>query len=158
VECGAQVIVTQPPLVWPRFEAWLDVVNACARRRPGALLPAAAASACVSGARLLEEREVPAHSSQSRRAPGPRRGLTRDARILVGLPMLTSAESLAFWLDLCRAGDVPGAAAALRAFREADAGGRGAEYGHRYVAELATKARCACPMYKGARPAAGRRA
>jgi hypothetical protein len=72
--------------------------------------------------------------------------------------MLTSAKSFAFGLDLCRAGDVPGAAAALRAFREADAGGRGAEFGHSYVAELAAKARRACPAHKGVRPAGGWRA
>ena len=29
VECGAEVIVTQPPLVWPLFETWLDALNRC---------------------------------------------------------------------------------------------------------------------------------
>ena len=36
VECGAEVIVTQPPLVWPLFEAWLDALNRYGRAVQGA--------------------------------------------------------------------------------------------------------------------------
>lgn len=65
-----------------------------------------------------------------------RRGLTHGARVLVGLPMLTSASAFAFWLDLCRAGHVPGAEAAVRSFRQADASGRGAAFCQQYTADL----------------------
>ena len=65
-----------------------------------------------------------------------RRGLTQDVRVLVGLPMLTSASAFAFWLDLCRAGRAPGAEAALRSFRQADAGGSGAAFCQQYTADL----------------------
>ena len=61
---------------------------------------------------------------------------------MVGLPMLTSANAFAFWLDLCRAGNVPGAATALRAFREAEADGSSAAFCHRFTAELIRKVTC----------------
>ena len=75
--------------------------------------------------------------------------------MLVGLPMLTSASAYAFWLDLCRAGHVSGAEAAMRSFRQADASGSGAAFCQQYTADLITRVshillaagRMAC-MYK----------
>lgn len=72
LEAGAETVVTQPPLLPGRFEAWW-----------GDLLS---------------------------------RGLHRDARVLVGVPFLTSPENLRFWLRLADCDpDDPAAAPALRA-------------------------------------------
>ena len=72
LEAGAEAVITQPPLLRGRFEAWWEDLQA--------------------------------------------RGLLRDARVLVGVPFLTSPESLRFWLRLADCDpDDPAAGPHLRA-------------------------------------------
>ena len=46
-----------------------------------------------------------------------RRGLTDQGKLVVGVPMLTSVANLQFWLRLCNASAIPGAAALLQEFK-----------------------------------------
>lgn len=52
-----------------------------------------------------------------------RLGLQREARLVIGIPMLTSARSLGFWLRLCSASRLAGAAEQLQHFQAQEAAG-----------------------------------
>ena len=47
-----------------------------------------------------------------------RLGLSSQAAIVVGVPMLTSVGNLRFWLHLCKASAVPGAAELVQQFKD----------------------------------------
>eukprot|EP00887_Chlorella_sp_A99_P006191 scaffold3.g6191.t1 len=82
-DAGAQVVVTQPLLLWERGRAWAE----------------AAAAA----------------------------GLTQRVRLVVGVPIVSSAANLDFWLRLCDVRQLPEAQALLAAFPpEAHGDGRAA--------------------------------
>ena len=55
-----------------------------------------------------------------------RMGLQKEAKLVIGIPMLTSARSLRFWLQLCSANGQGGAAELLQTFADCEA--RGPEY------------------------------
>ena len=50
-----------------------------------------------------------------------RRGLLSSLRLVVGVPMLSSASNAAFWLQLCHAAGQPGAEALVAALRAREA-------------------------------------
>eukprot|EP00192_Tetraselmis_astigmatica_P011442 CAMPEP_0117670670 /NCGR_PEP_ID=MMETSP0804-20121206/12899_1 /TAXON_ID=1074897 /ORGANISM="Tetraselmis astigmatica, Strain CCMP880" /LENGTH=367 /DNA_ID=CAMNT_0005479029 /DNA_START=330 /DNA_END=1429 /DNA_ORIENTATION=- len=52
-----------------------------------------------------------------------RSGVLRDCRLVVGLPMLSSAGNLAFWLQLCGAQSAPWAAGTLAKWAKAEEAG-----------------------------------
>lgn len=80
VAAGATVIITQPPLVWDKFENWYHDVY--------------------------------------------RSGVTEEVDIVVGLPFLTSASSLRFWITLCDAWSVEGVTALVQQFQQKEMQGK----------------------------------
>ena len=50
-----------------------------------------------------------------------RQGLTEQCQVVVGVPMLTSAANLSFWLHLCNASGADGAIDLVREFKEHEA-------------------------------------
>ena len=70
-----------------------------------------------------------------------RQDLTARTRLLIGLPMLTSANSLRFWLALCGALDRPGATQLLQTFASQEAQGKAAMRGFclQWTSELLSK-------------------
>ena len=52
-----------------------------------------------------------------------RLGLQRKIKLVIGIPMLTSARSLGFWLRLCAASRLAGAAEQLQRFQTQEAAG-----------------------------------
>lgn len=97
IDAGAEVILTQPPLLWPVFEQWMEGVA--------------------------------------------RANLAAQTQLVIGVPMLTSASSLRFWLALCGASNLPGAASLLDKFDGHDSESRDAQkafYQH-WTAELISK-------------------
>ncbi|CAM9525636.1 unnamed protein product [Ectocarpus sp. 8 AP-2014] len=108
VELGAEVILTQPPLAWELFERWLQGVHAsgalgrsAAARNAGLAKTGEETDATVkmfaTSGSTGEERSTrhPLATAEGRRGGDP------AARILVGLPVITSPKGLRFWLDLC---------------------------------------------------------
>jgi hypothetical protein len=79
---------------------------------------------------------------------------------VVGIPMLTSARSLGFWLRLCSAGRLPGAAEQLQRFQAQEAAGPVAlrAFCHEHMSRLIGKV-CAsehpCSVFDCSRAHAG---
>ncbi|CAM9557840.1 unnamed protein product [Ectocarpus sp. 4 AP-2014] len=115
VELGAEVILTQPPLAWELFERWLQGVHASgalggspAARNDGLAKPGEGTDATV---KMFETSGSTGEERCTRHptaAAEGRRGGDSAARILVGLPVITSPKGLRFWLDLCGLHDKPG--------------------------------------------------
>ena len=63
IDAGAQVIVTQPPLLWERWEEWTSNAE--------------------------------------------RRGVFARAKVVAGLPIISSARNLDFWHELCDIAHLP---------------------------------------------------
>ena len=61
-------------------------------------------------------------------------GLQKEAKLVIGIPMLTSPRSLRFWLQLCSASGQSGAAELLQTFAECEA--RGKEYMQTYCCDF----------------------
>ncbi|CAN0364322.1 unnamed protein product [Ectocarpus sp. 12 AP-2014] len=115
VELGAEVILTQPPLAWELFERWLQGVHAsgalggsAAARNDGLAKPGEGTDATVT----MFETSGSTGEERSTRHPDAaaegRRAGDSAARILVGLPVITSPKGLRFWLNLCGLHDKPG--------------------------------------------------
>ncbi len=67
-----------------------------------------------------------------------RLGLTKEAKLVIGIPMLTSSGSMQFWLQLCSAAHQEGAAEALSPFTKAEQHGPEElkDFSRKYSAEL----------------------
>lgn len=67
-----------------------------------------------------------------------RLGLTKEAKLVIGIPMLTSSGSMQFWLQLCFAAHQEGAAEALSPFTKAEQHGPEElkDFSRKYSAEL----------------------
>ncbi|CAM9641319.1 unnamed protein product, partial [Ascophyllum nodosum] len=83
VDLGVDVIITQPPLVWEPFERWLRGVNAS-----GAI-----------GGRAVREGNGVLHRTPTETAGADT--AQKQARLLIGMPIITSPKGLRFWLGLC---------------------------------------------------------
>ncbi|BDA40706.1 hypothetical protein COCOBI_01-3590 [Coccomyxa sp. Obi] len=94
VAAGAEVILTQPPLIYSKFESWFDGVD--------------------------------------------RLGVASKAKIVIGIPMLTSSRSMLFWLELCSSADQDSANQALAPFLKAEEHGSAAvqNFVYSYTSEL----------------------
>lgn len=70
-----------------------------------------------------------------------RLGLHKEARLVIGIPMLTSSGSMQFWLDLCSAADQEGASQALLSFDKAEQRGPAELHAfiYKYSSELISK-------------------
>lgn len=118
---GAEVIVTQPPLVWSVFESWYNDIH-----RRGWI----AASFMSTGIFMLADRVIVVSClnldarSKHCLVLCCRSGLTNDVDVVIGLPFLNSTNNLRFWITLCDAWRVEGIDAVLRDFQQADAGGK----------------------------------
>jgi hypothetical protein len=55
-----------------------------------------------------------------------RLGLLEEAKIVIGIPMLTSSSSVHFWLTLCSAQHIDGASKLVGSFKDAEQLGRDA--------------------------------
>lgn len=112
VDAGAEVVVTQPPLLWDRAQRWAEVADERLVTRN--------AKACGGGQ---------GHSFFCRACPfkagcsGHRPPLDRVhllaatlSQLVVGLPIIPSVGNLDFWLRLCNVRDLPEAQYLLSSF------------------------------------------
>eukprot|EP00903_Cladosiphon_okamuranus_P010846 g10247.t1 len=106
VELGAEVIVTQPPLVWESFERWLRGVDATGALATGATLTNIGDKSAGEETPLSTRESGPDGRHRPGAAAG--RGETRGAAVLVGLPVITSPQGVRFWLHLCGVDNNPG--------------------------------------------------
>lgn len=137
VAAGAEVILTQPPLLYGKFESWFSAVerlvlnflqaNGLLRATSGQIF-----TACFDCAY--------AHIGRKCVLLKCRLGLAKEARLVIGIPMLTSSRSLHFWLDLCGASPHE-SYAALAPFVKAEEIGSVAmqEYAYKHMSELISK-------------------
>ncbi|CAM9828125.1 unnamed protein product, partial [Ectocarpus fasciculatus] len=115
VELGAEVVLTQPPLVWEPFERWLQGVHAsgaleggAVTRNAGLAKPGEGTDATVKMFETTGSADEERSTSHPLAGAARRRGGDTGARILVGLPVITSPKGLRFWLDLCGLHNKPG--------------------------------------------------
>lgn len=72
-----------------------------------------------------------------------RLGLHEVAKLVIGIPMLTSSRSVHFWLSLCNAAHFKGAEELVRGFQRADELGPAAQKAHclQFTSDLINKVR-----------------
>ncbi|KAG2501573.1 hypothetical protein HYH03_000078 [Edaphochlamys debaryana] len=126
VELGAQVVLTQPPLDWEAYLAWLGDAE-----RRGLLLPALPSSSAPSpSAPASEAAGADPSSPAASGAAGTPSPTDAGARLLVGHPMASSAGNLSFWLALSGCGGSAAARELVAAAAVAEAGGKEAAAAH----------------------------
>ncbi|KXZ55610.1 hypothetical protein GPECTOR_2g1160 [Gonium pectorale] len=148
---GASAVLTQPPLDWPAYLAWLDDVerrgllrpapqteSASARPAAGSVHPTAGSGSVLQ---QLQQRS-PAEGSKGQAGPsGSALSPTADAaasvghsagrlRLLVGHPVISSAANLSFWVALSGCGGSAAARALLADAVAAEAEGKDAAARH----------------------------
>jgi hypothetical protein len=114
-ELGANAVLTQPPLDWSAYLAWLE--DARSRGLLNEQLPTGSSSSSSGTA------TTSGSSSVGSSTTGP-------VRLIVGHPMVSSAANLSFWVSLAGCGGSAAARQLVADALRAEAGGKEAAAAH----------------------------
>lgn len=127
VDAGAEVVLTQPPLLWDRAARWAEQA-AAARVSDNVKVrrwrwrwygnQGQAVSMPHTGQQMIASAAAP----QVLVVPLP---CLHPPQLVLGMPIISSAGNLDFWLRLCGARGLPEAAALLASFPQAGDGSGG---------------------------------
>lgn len=140
IDAGAEVIVTQPPLLWNRFETWMNTVQQYVPNS-SKLSGQAADFFTVLQIEQYAPYVVYMGGAIHDTVPDFRYRLLGETKLIVGCPMISSAANMKFWLYLCQASNLPEAVSAIKPFSDAAAEGKQSLAAHcqNYNADLVRK-------------------